>query len=171
MKNIFLIFLFTFLGNIFCCEGQIKTTKIRPKIKHIANQIARHNVLTGSAVGYVGTRPKQWDRYEKLKKEATNEELILLIEHKNAVVRCYSFDALAYRKGIDIFPILIKHLSDTAEVATFFGCLIFSTIVREYFVGVVTPEEPNNEFYKDLYKLTKKQKTTIDSILFVNEKK
>ena len=45
-----------------------------------------------------------------LKKEATNEELILLIEHKNAVLRCYSFDALVYSKGVDIFPIILKKL-------------------------------------------------------------
>jgi hypothetical protein len=144
---------------------QPSTTTIRSEIQKIVKGIAKDNVLKGEAVGYAGTRTDQWDRYEKLKKDATNTELLTLTDNHNAVVRCYAFQALATKKEIDVFPVVLKHLSDTSTIETFFGCIVSSQTVGDYFVEVVTPE------YIDLdaYKLTARQRTTIDSALLFDK--
>jgi hypothetical protein len=116
------------------CNGQTPTSSaIRPVIQKIANGIAKDNVLKSAGVGYGGVRTDQWERFEKLKKEATDEELKELTENKNPVVRCYSFQAIATRKSIDVFPILLKHLNDTARIETFQGCIVSSTGGRGLF--------------------------------------
>jgi hypothetical protein len=148
------------------CNGQTPTSSaIRPVIQKIANGIAKDNVLKSAGVGYGGVRTDQWERFEKLKKEATDEELKELTENKNPVVRCYSFQAIATRKSIDVFPILLKHLNDTARIETFQGCIVSSQVAGDYFLGVVTPE------YIDLdaYKLTSRQRATVDSILLFDK--
>ncbi|MBK9962980.1 MAG: hypothetical protein IPP06_17140 [Saprospiraceae bacterium] len=95
---------------------------VRPEIEKIVNGIAKDNVLKSEGVGYAGIRTDQWDRYIALKEHATNEELIALTDHKNGVIRCYSFEALATRKDSNIYSVLIKHLTDTAIIPTFQGC-------------------------------------------------
>ena len=42
-------------------------------------------------VGVSGMRPGQWNNFEELKKYASVDELLALTNHKNGVVRCYSF--------------------------------------------------------------------------------
>jgi hypothetical protein len=49
-------------------------------------------------------------------------------------VRCYSFDALVARKNPNAFRILLKHLKDTAQVNTLFGCIGGSQPVVDYFL-------------------------------------
>ena len=159
-SNIPLIFLFLAL----MIKGQAQT--LRLEIKTIVDSMAKDNMLKSSAVGYSGVRTKQWDNFEKLKKTATNKELMYLTTHKNEVVRCYSFQALAARKDKDIFPILLEHINDTAQVTTFQGCVISSQTVGDYFLDVVTPQYIDN----DLYKLSQKQKTIIDSLLVFDKK-
>lgn len=138
---------------------------LRPEVIEIADSIANENILTSDAVGYSGMRPKQWDRFEKLKNIALTAELVQLTEYNNSVVRCYAFQALAGRKDVDIIPILINHLHDTASLETFRGCIKSSEMVGDYFIDVVTPQ------YIDLnlYKLNDKQRQLIDSILIFDK--
>jgi hypothetical protein len=133
---------------------------IRPEILKLIREIATDNVLKSDGVGYEGIRTDQWKRYETLKSNATDNELKELSNNINTVVRCYSFQALASRK-VDVFPILLQHLSDTAKVTTFMGCIISSEKSGDYFADVVTPE------YIDLdcYKLNQYQQVILDSIL------
>ena len=56
-----------------------------------------------SAVGNAGVRPKQFDNFTELQRLATSIELQELTNHPNAVVRCYSFWALAYDTSIKSF--------------------------------------------------------------------
>lgn len=155
------------LGHLACNaqQSQTSTDELRPAIQKIAKGIARGNVLESEFVGIAGTRSKQWDKYEKLKQEATNDELRQLVNNKNAVIRCYSFQALANRKGVDVFPILINHLNDTAYVETLQGCIGSSQTAGDYFLEVVTPQ------YVDLnaYKLTSNQRSVVDSILLFDK--
>lgn len=74
---------------------------------------------------------------------------------------CYSFEALATRKDSNIYSVLIKHLTDTAIIPTFQGCLISSLSVGDYFLEVVTPQHVN----LDAYKLTEIERKKIDSII------
>ncbi|NCT18998.1 MAG: hypothetical protein GW771_12285 [Flavobacteriia bacterium] len=138
---------------------------VGPEIDKIVKGIAKDNMLKSAGVGIAGARTDQWDRYIALKTKATNEELINLTDSENGVVRCYSFQALATRKNINLLPILIKHLTDTTTITTFQGCIISDQMVGDYFLDVVTPQ------YIDLdaYKLTENERQQVDSILIFNK--
>lgn len=139
--------------------------EIRAVILNIVKGIADDNVLKSEGVGDSGERTEQWVRFEKLKSEATDEELRELTDNQNAVVRCYSFQAIATRNKVDVFPILLKHLNDTTSIKTFRGCFISSQMAGDYFLDVVTPQ------YIDLdaYKLTLDQRAIVDSILIFDK--
>ena len=136
---------------------------IRPELARLVRKIAADNMLKSAGVGEAGVRTSQWERYETLKEKATDEELKTLTDDSNSVVRCYAFQALASRKT-DVYPILLQHLADTAQVRTFMGCIISSIKTGDYFIDVVTPD------YVDpsCYKLTSNQQTALDSILLNN---
>jgi hypothetical protein len=133
---------------------------IRPEIMRLVRKIAADNMLKSAGVGETGVRTPQWERYEALKKGSTNEELRALTDNNNSVVRCYALQALATRK-IDVFPIVLQHLADTAQVKTFMGCIKSSIKAGDFFIDVVTPD------YVDpsCYKLNSSQQTALDSIL------
>src|SRR5689334_6569556 len=91
-------------------------------LKALVVDIAKTNVLMGGAVGIEGRRPEQWDRFDLLRVKATDKELIDLTDDTNAVVRCYAFQALAAKNYVDVYPIVLCHLSDTTTVHTLNGC-------------------------------------------------
>ncbi len=165
--NILLLFITSILFHNAYGQTSMPITKIemRSSIKKLTDGISKDNILKSSSVGYEGVKTDQWKRFAKLKKVATDNELILLTEHSNSVVRCYSFQALATRKNIDVFPILLKHLNDTARVNTFQGCIISMQMTGDYFLDVVTPD------YVDLdaYKLKTGQRAIVDSILLFDK--
>lgn len=140
--------------------------KISKKIQKVVDKIAEDNMYKSSAVGYAGERTKQWDRFEELKKRATDEELIILTNHKSPAVKCYSFQALAERKSPKTFEILLNHLKDTDVIETFQGCIVSVQLVGDFFLNVVTP----NYISISAYKLNEVQKNTVDSILIFDDK-
>lgn len=156
--TILTVLIFTVWTNLY---GQT----IRPEIEKIVKGIAKDNVLKSSGVGIAGAKTDQWDRYISLKTKATNEELINLTDNENGVVRCYSFQALATRKNIDLLPILTKQLTDTTTITTFQGCIISDQMVGDFFIDVVTP----NYIDLDAYKLTENERQQIDSILIFDK--
>ncbi|MHA4847802.1 hypothetical protein ACX0G7_26790 [Flavitalea antarctica] len=93
----------------------------------------------GAAVYYGGIRPEQYDNFEELRKKATRTELIALTDHPNSVVRCYAFWALSYDSSINLLPIVIQHIADTALVNTQFGCVGSRKQVGDFFINVITP--------------------------------
>jgi hypothetical protein len=115
----------------------------------------------GSAVYYGGIKPKQYDNFERLRTKATKEELIELTSHPNAVVRCYSLWALSYDSSVELFPIIINHITDDEQVNTQFGCIGSAEKVGDFFINIATPQ------YVDLNskKLTETELKQLDSIL------
>ena len=154
LKQSFAIFILL-LGIIACKEKS--QSKI---ISQVVEEIAAENVLKGPAVGVAGIRPEQWERFEFLKSAASDEELLGLTDHTNAVVRCYSFLALAEKNTIDLLPVVLKHLEDSAVVHTFFGCLSGSQRTGDFFLETVTANYDPTSFC-----LTNSQKTIVDSVL------
>lgn len=139
--------------------------EISKRIQKVVDKIEEDNMYKSSAVGYAGERTKQWDRFEELKKKATDEELIILTNHKSPAVKCYSFQALAERNNPKTFEILLDHLKDTDMVETFQGCIVSGQSVGDFFLDVVTP----NYISLSAYKLNEVQKNTVDSILLFDE--
>ncbi|SEO34472.1 hypothetical protein SAMN05192574_107147 [Mucilaginibacter gossypiicola] len=143
-----------------------ESVPIRPAIQDIVDSVAKFNRLDSSAVGYAGIRTIQWIRYEKLSKTATLPELRALTRHKSAVVRCYAYDALTARKDTAAFTILLAHLQDTAMVSSFIGCVISREQTGVCFLNSVTRYDSTYTGYK----LSPKQKSTIDSILLFDKR-
>lgn len=163
-KQTMRLLLFILLTSFVSCNGQTDNSKISNEISSIVKQISKENTVTGSAVGYAGTKPKQWDRFVKLQKKATDKELILLTEHKNEAVRCYAFQALVMRNNEKCFEILKAHLTDKKYVETFLGCIMSEERVGDYFIQCVWPPYDKNSFT-----LSDQQKIELDSIIFFDD--
>lgn len=151
--------------NLLNPHKQDEPIKIRPTIQIIVDSIAKYNQLTSSGVGFSGVKTTQWERYEKLSKTASLPELEALTNHKNAVVRCYAFDALTARRDTNAFTILEVHLKDTARLSTFIGCIISDERVGDYFLDAVTLQDSTYTGYK----LTATQKDVVDSIILFDK--
>jgi len=149
-----------------CAQTKEKENEqLSNKVHQIVKSIANEDMYMSSAVGYAGTRPEQWNSFQKLKKNATESELIILTSHKNAAVRSYAFQALADRNSDKTFDVLLEHLKDTAELETLVGCIGSSEQVGDFFLGVVY--SPFNR--KGTYELSERQKQLIDSILIFDD--
>ena len=137
--NKILIALLILLIQLFV-DTSFGESKISKDVIEIVKKIEEIDVLMGSAVGYSGKRPAQYENFVALRNSATTNELVELTNHKNAVVRCYSFWALSYKENVDLFPIIINHISDEEEVKTQFGCIINMEKVGDFFIDIATPE-------------------------------
>ncbi|KAF2329980.1 hypothetical protein [Flavobacterium nitrogenifigens] len=140
-------------------------SEISAKTSQIVKKIENINVLMGSAVFASGTRPKQYDNFEELKKSASQEELKILTKHINGVVRCYSFWALLHYPETDLFSIVKEHLNDDTIVLTQFGCESSEQKVGDFFINLVTPDY----VYDEIKKLNEKEFKIIDSLLVYKE--
>jgi len=160
MVRLPIIWIFAFLVGLFACKGR-QDKLSSPSIDEITREIAETNVLMGDAVGIAGERPKQWDRYDILRSNATDSELLALTNDTNAVVRCYAFQALVARSKTDLFPIVVQRLSDTTTVHTLYGCIGGSQKAGDFFLETITEIRSNDKFQR----LTGKQKAIIDSLL------
>jgi hypothetical protein len=146
-----------------CKEKQDKGSSTT--INKIIREIKSDNVLKGSAVGIAGQRPMQWDRYVALRTKATDKELLALTNDSNGVVRCYAFQALVERKTVDLFPVVLRHLSDTSTVYTLYGCIGGSQKVGDFFLETI--KEPGSLSKSNQLNLN--QKAIIDSLLIFED--
>lgn len=142
-------------------QSNLKTKALSGETKRIVNKIAKVNVVMNEAIGYAGSRPKQYDNFEALQQNATIDELIQLTDYDNSTVRCYAFWALSYHHDMDLFPIVVKHIQDTMEVMTLFGCIGGAEKVGDFFINIVTPKY----FNLNSKKLSDIELSILDSIL------
>jgi hypothetical protein len=160
LKQLLTISILTFAFQCFA-QSQFHKEKISPQTENIITKLEKEGAVMNSAVGYAGQRPKQYDNFLELQKTATKGELAELTNHPNEVVRCYAFWALLYDSSVDLFPIVIKHLDDTALVTTLFGCIQSSEEVGDFFIHIATPGLVD----LDSKKLDSNQYAVLDSIL------
>ena len=164
MKKLFvLMMLFCSLSHSTYSQSE---AELRFRIQKIVNKIEQENIYKSAAVGYGAVRTAQWNRFEKMKKEASELELVMLTDHQNPVVRSYAFQALAERQSNATFEILLNHLADTAQLQTLQGCFMSSQTVGDFFLEVVTPRHISLEAYK----LNREQRKTVDSLLLYDDK-
>jgi len=157
------IFLLIFI--LCSCNEQKKKDNSIPSINEIVTGIEKKNRVDAQFIGISNKPSKQWSKYEQLKETATEEQLITLTNHKNSVVRCYAFQVLAARNSTHVFNVLLKHLHDTTTVSTINGDMGCEMYVGDYFIEIVTPNYIDNK----LYKLSKKERETLDSILIYDK--
>lgn len=136
MKRV-LLFILLFSSLLSFSQDQYSDSQISKPVLELIKQIAEENILMDSAVGGAGMRPKQYDRFEKLKNKATLKELRALTNHPNGVVRCYALQGLILKKeNSDIFfSIIKKHLNDNEVIETFSGCIMDYELVSDVFLG------------------------------------
>lgn len=163
IKTIRNITFLAFLLMLSCSEK--KSSKISTETNQIVKRIEKINILMGSAVGSAGIKPTQYKNFEALKKSASKNELILLTNHANGVVRCYSFMALATLKNIELFPIVKDHIQDDGEIEIQFGCIRSVKKVGDFFISLVNPKYENSE----IRQLTQDQFSELSDIL-INQK-
>ncbi|WP_346883965.1 hypothetical protein [uncultured Algibacter sp.] len=147
-----------------CSQGNNKAefahaNELSQKTKIIVSELIDYGEITGRAVGEAGTKPKQWDNFTDLKKNATEQELLLLTEHPNPVVKCYAFDLLVKQRNKNSFNILKDNLRDTTSVSTQYGCIGSMTRVNDYFIESMLRPYSDNEY------LTESDKKTLDSLI------
>ena len=136
-------------------------------VEVVIEEIANTNELHGQYLGIAGTPSDQYERYARLKKELSNDQLVELTNHSNAVVRCYSFWALTDRKEDDLFEILVNRIDDTATVYKQFADVVDHTTVADFCIDLLTRDFI---FTADYYRennsqLTLEEKEVLDSLV------
>lgn len=163
----FVVIILIVLGTALNAQTKYNQDLISKSTDKLVKKIAKKNELMGSSVYYGGTRPQQYDNFEKLKKTASQNELLELTNHPNGVVRCYAFWALTYDKSINLFPILLKHIYDYEVVHTQFGCLGSKEMVGDFLIRIATPRVIDLESKK----LDSIQFLKLDSVLIFSNSK
>ncbi len=159
MKNIVVILLCLLT---FTCNAQLQydDSVISNEIKKIVKNISKANVLDDKYIGSAPITSKQYENFEQLKK-ATTTELLMLTNHPNGVVRCYSFWALGFHQEIDVFNIVKNHLNDNETIEHQSGCISIIEKVGDFYISLVTPN------YIDLKvkKISESERKNLDSLL------
>ncbi len=127
----------------------------------VVSDIEQLNKVSDNIYEEAPTGIKKKDILAQLLSVASKEELITLTNHPNGVVRCYSFWALSRKPAVDLLPILINHISDSAKIQTLFGDVDGREKVGDFMIDVATPD------YVDLAssKLDSTQLARLDSLL------
>ena len=87
-------------------------------------EMAAHNVYESETIGIANAKSKQFARYQQLVAKASEEQLLELTAHTNAVVRLYAYQALR-AKGISLSKDLQqKFKDDSTSVQSMQGCVI-----------------------------------------------
>lgn len=155
MKVITLI-LILFLPLHFCFSQSIS----KPTRK-IVNQLKKSNEVQCSNIGFGRTSSEHYKTYEKLSDVAKIDEMVKLTSHSNKVIRSYAFLFLSGIKDFDLFPIIIRHLTDNKSVITFCGCIKDKIKVGDYFIKVANNKNRNY----NVSSMTEEQKIILDSSL------
>lgn len=133
-------------------------TVVSAGVSEIVDNIVEVNVLMHSAVGVGGGRPQQYDNFVLLKSTASKDELIRLTDHTNPVVRCYAFWALISDPSVELYPLVLAHISDSELFEEFSGCLRSREQVGDFFIAAASWEEA-------AVKLTTEQLEVLDHVL------
>lgn len=87
-------------------------------------EMAAHNVYESETIGIANAKSKQFARYQQLVAKASEQQLLELTDHNNAVVRLYAYQALR-QKGVSISKSLQqKFKEDATSVQSMQGCVI-----------------------------------------------
>ncbi|MCH2195409.1 hypothetical protein [Kordia sp.] len=113
---------------------------LRPEIKKIAKSMASGAQLEGRYIGIGGMPSNQYSKYKKLKKLATEKELLTLLQHESSIVKGYSAWALVDRKYTDLESIFSTFLNTLETVQSQSGCVVSEDLLAwELYSKVLYP--------------------------------
>ena len=149
MKNILLILLLLLTSS---CGQDLKFST-----KKIVDKIENYNVLDYEHAYINGITTEQYKNFIKLREEASINELLELLHHKNSVVKGYASWALADKKYLKLYEILSVFLNSAEKVPIQNGCNGFQDELASNFYHRVYYQNYHNEL------------SASDSIFFINQ--
>ena len=150
MRQINIIFIFILLSSTMNATS-------RPEIIKLVQKIEKYNRLDAEHVGFPGSTTEQYMNFIKLRNTATTEELLLLLNHKNSVVKGYASWALADNKYPKLHEILITFLQTGETVMNQSGCIGLKDELSNVF------------YYRVLYQKVVNKLTTKDSLFYYTQ--
>jgi len=119
------IFMFLLPLSLRCTICYSQTSNMQASLKGIIARIRTVNAVQSEHVGLSG-RGENYTNFLQLKKLATIDDLIKLLDHPNNVVACYAAMALADTAYPGLKTVLSKFIDDKRPVKVNRGCLAFS---------------------------------------------
>ena len=112
-KNLPIIVLFL-IQNFALAQSQRNEASVAVAM----NAMRKMQGLQKSPISNWGGEPfASWAHFCNLRDNASDKQLLKLLKDTNAVVKGYSFMVLCGRKNINIYKILLKHLSDNQIIS------------------------------------------------------
>jgi hypothetical protein len=94
---------------------------LRPPVRDTVRVMAQYGQIVCSSIGDgASTENAQWDRYQWLRRHATTEELVQLVQLTDGTVKGYAFMALHQRRYAHLFSLLMESINDTTTL--WYGC-------------------------------------------------
>ena len=147
-----------------------KNEKVRPEIEQLAQQIAKCNKLKYEHVGLDGHTTIQYKNFIKLRAKATTKELLLLLKHKNSVVKGYASMALADMKYPKLYDIITPFLESRETVETQNSDIVSNQELSEIFYFEVFYQNNINKLSRKDSLFFKLQSQKIDSVIICSQK-
>lgn len=98
--------------------GFAQSEKVKVDVALTVKEMQKMSHLQKSPISNWGGKPfVSWGHFGNLRDNATNKQLLKLLNDSSAVVKGYSFLALCERKNFNIYNILLDHLTDNQEIS------------------------------------------------------
>jgi len=142
-------------------------------VTSLASSIAKENIVECEFVGLGGSKSSVYKKFKKIKRNASKEELLKLLDHDSIAVVVYSSYALIERELITPNRLFAQFLNRNEKVSTFCGCIlgeesISSLIYYRYWNSRVEyPDE--NDYEKQIINDSKELKK-MDSLILYTKK-
>jgi len=111
---------------------------IRKQIKD-SIEVAKFGGISSGAVGYYGRKPQQFDRRHWIMKNATESELLKLIDYPNATIKAIAYQGLIYKKDFTDKTNLVLRSFDEVDYPIEYGmgCVGTRMYISEYLIDFV----------------------------------
>ena len=118
-------------------------------ISKVVDEIASHNMMESEYIGFGGSKSDEYKRFQKIKSNATDEELTKLINHKNPIVKTYGFLGLIEREKIKPSDAFGKALENNESFSKMNADQILgSSICAEIYFDLLNRTSENNQQIK-----------------------
>ncbi|RSK50232.1 hypothetical protein [Hymenobacter rigui] len=154
--------LFTLLVMLFLSRGMWAQDRHQAFIKRVTDTIAHVGVVKCEAVSRIGYTPRQYIRFDSLRRYCSSTELQALLEHKSPAVRGYAFWALSERPEVDLYLLMLRHRRDTDKFDRQCGCFTSTYTVVGF---ILLKYRGSRQFAQDT--LSAARKTTYQRMAYV----
>ncbi len=113
-------------------------------VGQIVSEIETHNLMETEYVGLAAHKSEEYNRFQKLKSQASEEELNQLISHKNPIVKTYAFLSLIERDKLRSSDAFEKAMDENESFSRMSGDQILGTSVCTEIYFDLLNETPNS---------------------------